>query len=413
MKVVLINHSDRRGGASVVTLRLTEALRDLGVDARMLVGRKETDSPFVEEAPAMRVGGHPMSFYKEHLRIFSQNGFSKKRLFMASIASDGLPLSRHPLVEAADAVILGWVNQGLLSLDEIGRIATAKPTLWVMHDQWNYTGVCHHTGNCERYTEHCGECPLMGTMAGRHDLSYRTFSRKQKLYAKAPITYVAVSEWLAGRARRSPLLGEQNVVCIPNAFPVEKFGQKPRFSRKELGLPEGKKLILFCAARIDDPGKGLPEAIALLNGLAEQGDAPEAAAVFVGTCRNPQALEELKLPFIATGAVDSEKIPSLMSHAAAVLSTSPFETLSTTMIEAQASGAVPVCYTHDGRGDIVIDGVNGFSLPHGDTAGGIRVLRNALENPIGAEELKKAADRYASHTVGRRYISLIEESLRK
>ena len=36
MKVVLINHSDTLGGASVVTARLASALRAEGVDARML-----------------------------------------------------------------------------------------------------------------------------------------------------------------------------------------------------------------------------------------------------------------------------------------------------------------------------------------------------------------------------------------
>ncbi len=55
MKVVLINHSDTRGGASVVTSRLAEALRREGVDARMLVVHREGGpSDFVAEAAAAR-----------------------------------------------------------------------------------------------------------------------------------------------------------------------------------------------------------------------------------------------------------------------------------------------------------------------------------------------------------------------
>lgn len=42
-KVVLINHSDTRGGASVVTYRLMQALSRAGVDARMIVMHKGTD----------------------------------------------------------------------------------------------------------------------------------------------------------------------------------------------------------------------------------------------------------------------------------------------------------------------------------------------------------------------------------
>ena len=37
LKVTLISHSDLLGGASIVTYRLLYALRDAGVDARMVV----------------------------------------------------------------------------------------------------------------------------------------------------------------------------------------------------------------------------------------------------------------------------------------------------------------------------------------------------------------------------------------
>lgn len=402
MKITLINHSDTQGGASVVAFRLMEALRAQGVDARMLVGRKNSESPFVEQfEPSSRV-----PFYKEHLRIFTHNGFSRHRLFQVSIATDGLSLGDHPLVREADAVILHWVNQGLLSLDEIKKIAQMKPTFWTMHDQWNFTGICHHTGGCSRFTTQCCECPFLGWMKGCHDLSNRVFKRKQALYGSADITFIAVSEWLASRARQSTLMSGQKLAVIPNAFPIEKFSGSPAYSKEYFGLPDDKKLVLFCAARIDDPGKGLPAAIEMLNGLdATHGG--DVMAVFVGGMRDSRALDGLRLPWRHIPPVSADKMPSLMTHASVVLSTSPFETLSTTMIEAQAAGATPVCYTHDGRGDIVTDRVNGYSLP-ADSEGAAAVLREAVEHPIDAGTLRSAAERYAASTIARRYIELIE-----
>lgn len=50
MKIVIVNKSDRTGGAAVVSFRLMEALRGIGVDARMLVVEKLTDSNYVELA---------------------------------------------------------------------------------------------------------------------------------------------------------------------------------------------------------------------------------------------------------------------------------------------------------------------------------------------------------------------------
>lgn len=403
MKVTLINHSDTLGGASVVTFRLTEALRRRGVDARMLVTQKNSDSPFVEQATTRLRGRIP--FYREHLGIFTHNGFSKKRLFQVSTGSDGLPLSRHPLVAESDAIILNWVNQGMLSLDEIGRIARMKPTFWTMHDQWNFTGICHHTGGCERFTTHCHDCPFLGCMASKQDLSSRVFDRKKALYDSTAITFVAVSEWLAGRARQSALLSGRPLATIYNPFDVENF-RKSTQSRREPGLPEGKKLIVFCAARIDDPGKGLREAVGLLNGIAAtHGDTAEA--VFVGALRNPEALGDLRLRHVVTGAVTPDRIPSIMGRASVVLSTSPFETLATTLIEAQAAGATPVGYIHDGRGDIITDGVNGYAL-EGNMAADINTLRKALDCPIGEEALLKAAGRFSEDRVAQSYIDLIE-----
>lgn len=40
MKIVIINHSDSRGGASVVSMRLLEALVAAGEDVSMLVVHK-------------------------------------------------------------------------------------------------------------------------------------------------------------------------------------------------------------------------------------------------------------------------------------------------------------------------------------------------------------------------------------
>lgn len=207
MKIVVINHSDSRGGASVVSMRLVEALRRQGHDARMLVTHSSTDRDFVTVAAPHWCSRLP--FLAEHLRIFAGNGFSRSDLFKASIATDGLPLSRHPLVREADAVMLNWVNQGMVSLREIERIAAmGKRIIWTMHDMWNMTGICHHAGTCTRYKEPegCRCCPLLHGRASDNDLSARTWRRKKALYAEADITFVPVSTWLADCCRSSVLL---------------------------------------------------------------------------------------------------------------------------------------------------------------------------------------------------------------
>lgn len=402
MKITLVNHSDTLGGASVVTFRLMQALRALGVDARMLVTRKSGDSPFVvQAAPRWR---SRIPFLAEHLDIFLHNGFSKANLFKASIATCGLPLSQHPLISQADAVILNWVNQGMLSLDEIGRIAALKPTLWTMHDMWNLTGICHHAGDCPNFTTRCHDCPLLGSGAGPHDLSARCFDRKDALFGGAGIRFVSVSSWLTRKAAESSLLGKRDVTTIPVAFPVAEYSRPAAATRASLGLPDNKKLIVMCAARLDDPIKGLPVAIDALNSLNA-----DAVAVFVGAIRDPHALDGLAMPHIALGPVGETTVRAVMAHADIVLSSSSYESFGATLLEGQAAGATPVGYTHDGRADIISDGATGYSAGTDptDARALARALTRALTQPIPAERLAAGAARFSGEAVARRYIDLL------
>lgn len=359
MKIAIISHSDTRGGAAVAAMRLMQALRERGHDARMLVARKGSDDPSVIVAgPAWRMR---MCFLREHLEIFLRNGLSRSRLFQASIANCGLPLSRHPWVEQADAVILGWVNQGLLSLAEIGRIKA--PVTWIMHDMWNLTGVCHHAGECERYKGQCGCCPLLASSA-QADLSRSTWLRKRSLYAAKPIRFVAVSRWLAGKCAESGLMAGERVDVVPNPFPAEQYYSEPRQPRAALGLPQGKRLIAMGAARLDDPVKGLGMAIDALNSV----QAPDAAAVFFGGIRDASAFSRLKMPYVHLGPVDLATAREVYAHADVVLSSSRYETLPTTLIEGMAAGCVPVSFGAGGQADIVDHLSTGYIARHLDCA---------------------------------------------
>ncbi|MDE6400005.1 MAG: glycosyltransferase, partial [Muribaculaceae bacterium] len=258
MRIVIVNKSDSTGGAAVVSRRLMEALREAGADARMLVVEKLTDSPYVELAASKRKAMVP--FLMERLKIFFHLRFSRRNLFKVDTASDGLPLWRHPLVKEADAILLNWVNQGMLSLKGVGRLLRlGKPVVWTMHDMWCMTGICHHADACEGYERvgHiCGGCPFLsrvsGSGDGSGDISHKVAMRKKELYGMTErMRFVAVSNWLAGRARRSVLLARQEVEVIPNAFHI--FGSEGRARHPKR---EGDRIrILFGAARLDDPIK--------------------------------------------------------------------------------------------------------------------------------------------------------------
>lgn len=353
MKVTIINKSDSRGGAAVVSYRLMEALRAEGVEARMLVCEKLTDSPHVHvAAPAKNIR---RAFLRERLDIFLHNGLNRADLFRADTGSRGLPLSSHPLVREADVVVLGWVNQGMLSLREIGRIATDRPVVWVMHDMWCATGVCHHADTCRRFSGQCGECPLLHWMQGHRDLAYRTQKAKARLYDKAGITFVAVSRWLRAKCEESSLLAEARVEVIGNAFIMPAFRFTPR--RHDYPLE-----LLMVAARLDDPIKGLHILENALLQLKERhpGLHRRLRLTLVGELRDTSWTERLCVPVTWKGSVPTDRMEEHYRAADILVSPSRYETLPGTLVEAQVYGALPVAFDSGGQRDIVTPGVDGI-----------------------------------------------------
>ena len=409
-KVALVCHSDLLGGAAVVTYRLMDALRAEGIDARMVVFNKVSDSENVYVAGSGRQ--RKAAFLAERLRIFTHNGFSRKDLFKVSIANTGLPLWRHPWILEADVVNLNWINQGLLSLDGIRKIAAlGKPIVWTMHDMWCMTGVCHHAHSCTRFEGDCGKCYQLNSHRNR-DLSFSTHIKKQALYAQVPIHFVAVSNWLAGRCRESSLMRDADLRVIPNAFPVETFATEVEGETPELAPLVGKRLIIMGAARLDDPIKGFDSAIEALNLFCEKHPkvAENVGVVFFGVLRDPSLLNSLKMPYLHLGRIES---PALLRRVYAagivVLSTSKYETLPGTLIEGQAAGCVPVTFGNGGQADIVDHMQNGYIARGGDVADLVEGLHWAFETPLRRDVLHQNVERrFSASVVARRYIEVYQ-----
>lgn len=416
MKVALINHSDTLGGASIVTFRLMQALRQQGVDARMLVLSKSSNNDSVEQVCSRWRRNY--AFLSERLDIFLCNGFSKANLFKVSTASHGVSLSSHSFIKDADVIVINWINQGMMSLNEIERIAQmGKPMVWIMHDMWCLTGVCHHALECERYKQQCGNCQFICGGIKKNDLSHSTWLHKQALYKKTNIHFVPVSNWLAKKARESSLLNDANISVIHNAFPVESYFTAPSAKLDALDLPKDKKLILMGAARLDDPIKGFEYAIDALNLYAQKfpQQAEMSEAVFFGSIRDASLLEQIRLPYRYIGRINDPKvIRQLYASSHVVISTSLYETLPGTLIEGQAAGCVPVSFGMGGQRDIIDHKVNGYIADYKSPQSIAEGIAWALNAAPDREMLHTSVrERFASNIIAHKYIDLFNSLLNK
>lgn len=408
-KVVLINHSDTLGGAAIVTFRLMQALRREGVDARMVVFTKTSQEKNVSRVFTRFT--RTMAFCLERLRILMANGFNYANLYKVSTGDFALNVHHHPWVKEADIICLNWFNQGLMSLSGIRKLhKMGKKIVWTLHDMWAMTGICHHSYECEYFLDRCGNCQFLAGGGHPNDLSHKYWKKKMELYTEVPITYVTVSSWLEDRARHSSLLKNSPVLTIHNPFPIENFYTTPTKHLYTLLTPDKPNLILFGAARLDDPIKGLDYTIEALNYIFDNYPeiASKSAIYFFGAMKHPERLDELRFSYRWLGRVNDFKILRyLYASAKVVISTSLYETLGGTLVEGQAGGALPVTFGIDGRADVVEHKKTGYIARYKDARDVAEGVLWALKSDISREFLHDSvAERFASAAIARKYIDL-------
>mgnify|MGYP003088348976 FL=1 len=120
MRVLIINTSERTGGAAVAASRLQAALTHIGVEAEMLVRDRQTSSPKIHTFRGR--WRMKWAFIRERLGIFFHLRGQRRGLFSIDTAVAGGNVTETDSYRRADVIHLHWINQGLLSLNELQRI---------------------------------------------------------------------------------------------------------------------------------------------------------------------------------------------------------------------------------------------------------------------------------------------------
>lgn len=412
MRVLIINTSERRGGAAVAASRLMESLKNNGIKAKMLVRDKQTDQ--ISVVRLKRNWLQVWKFMWERIVIWKANRFKKHNLFAVDIANTGTDITTLPEFQQADIIHLHWINQGMLSLGNIRKILeSGKPIVWTMHDMWPCTGICHHARECTNYEQECHHCPFLYGGGSKKDLSTHTFRKKKEIYSLAPITFVGCSRWLAEKAKVSALLTGQSVINIPNAINTNLF--KPhnkQEARTKCRLPQDDKLILFGSVKITDKRKGIDYLVDACKLLAEK--YPEWKKTFgvVVFGNQSQQLQDLipfrvyPLPYIKNehelvdiyNAVDLFVIPSLE------------ENLPNMIMESMACGVPCVGFNTGGIPEMIDHLHNGYVAQRKsseDLANGIHwVLTEPEYAELSEQACRKAVANYSESIIAKKYTDL-------
>ncbi len=411
MKVLMLNTFDNVAGADRAACRLQKGLRAAGVDASLLVQFK-----YGNDKDILCPDSPPRNLLRR-LKLFL--GTLPVRLYPRRPVNNFTPallpdrLSDRVGRIAPDILHLHWLGAGFCQIETIGKFP--QPLIWTLHDSWAFTGGCHVPGECKRYQESCGACPVLGS-SRENDLSRWTWQRKKKAWRNRKMTVVAPSHWLADCAGRSSLFSGQRIEVIPNGLDTDKFSPLEKSScRANLGLPQDKKIILFGAVNaISDPNKGWQQLLTALQIVAAK--YPDAVLAVFGS-NAPTHLPEIGMRLAFLGHLcDEASLIAAYSAADVFVAPSLQETFCQTAAEAMACATPVVAFKATGLLDVVEHmGCGYLAQPYvsEDLARGIGwVLEDQdrhVELSIRARQ--KAVLEYCIHRVSARYAELYHDML--
>lgn len=184
----------------------------------------------------------------------------------------GTNLADNSFIRNADVIVLHWVNSFISNKNVEQLIETGKPIIWVMHDMWLFTGGCHYDDFCGKYEFGCGNCPLLSEKE-EHDISYKNIYRKRRMLENSNIVAVGPSNWITECAKRSLVLKNIKIECIPNPIDYQIYCNK--YSKEELkvkyGINTEKKCVLFGAVKATaNKIKGIHYLVAAVSKLPQE-----------------------------------------------------------------------------------------------------------------------------------------------
>ena len=404
MKILHVSFADDGGGAAIAAHRLLAAQRKIGIDAYMLVVRKQTDDPAVH-APLGEAAKLKIRMVRSAAKRIGRLGSVGAPHVMRSLGLVSSGIGEAVRRETADLIHLHWVGGEMMSLREMA--ALPAPVVWTCHDMWPFCGAEHYAS---------GQRFMRGYESdGSLDIEVLTFRRKRRLWARWHPLLVCPSTWIAKQAEASLLMRDAPRAVIPNTLDMDIFRPLDRDqARNRLQLPREGRMVLFGADQgRADPRKGFD----LLEAALARLPSDNAGKIFLATfgSRNAVATRVSGLRSHEFGVIrDDERLALLYSAADVFVAPSRQDNLPNTLLEAQACGLPCVAFDVGGMSDIIESPLHGALVkPFDVDAFAAQIMAAGEQADAWRRDAirKDAVSRFGAASVARRHLELYDSVL--
>jgi glycosyltransferase involved in cell wall biosynthesis len=273
-------------------------------------------------------------------------------------------------------------------------------TVVTLHAEINYTGVCEHAFDCNRWQTGCGKCPQVFNKYKSlfFDRTAREWQKKSEAYGLfKSLTLISVSSWLGNRAKYSPMFKDRNFFVVWNGIDTEIFKPlDPNNLRKTLGLKD-QKIVLHVTPSFKSSVKGGEYVIELAKKLQNE----NIVFVIVGY---DGFKGTLPTNIITISHTDSQQeLAQFYSIANITLLTSKLETFSMVCAESLSCGTPVIGFKAGAPEQIAVKEYSEF-VENGNINALDPVVRKWLDKEIDPQNvLLKVNKRYAKETMFENY----------
>ncbi len=364
LNICLINTNDITGGAAKAAYRLHKGLRLRNNNSVMVVRNKKSTDPNVL---ALNILGDADKAECEIFSAIQERLINNNRTNISdtlfSLPYPGYDLSNTNLIRSADIINLHWVNyfQSVESITSL--LSLHKPVVWTLHDEWAFTGGCHYSAGCEKYTQWCEQCPQLLDNSNR--LPELVLKNKLNYFADS-IVVVSPSNWLAECARKSTLFKNCRIEVIPNGLDTDTFKPTAKIqAKRDLNINPETTTLLFGAVSHTKKRKGFRQLCKAFDfcrknkKFAEMIRTGKVRIITFGTTNS--LIREIGVPVVSLGYIDSdEKLALIYSAADFLVLPSLEENLSNIMLECMSCGTPIIAFETGGMPDAIKHGKTGY-----------------------------------------------------
>jgi glycosyltransferase involved in cell wall biosynthesis len=405
LKVLHFNQSDLVcGGACIGAYRLHQGLLDQGIDSRFLVGSATLEDEKIAVVPL-----------KPHLeKLLFQVTFRAGLNFVNLVSS--FDISKHPFYKNADILTFHNLHNGYFNYLAIPTLTRNKPAVWYLHDMWSFTGHCAFSFDCERWQHGCGRCPYPETYPYiRRDATRLEWHLKRWIYNRSNLTIITTSQWLTHKVESS-LLGKFPIHKIPYGIDTTLYqpldAQK---SRRELGIPLNKKVLMCGAVSFSDPRKGGDLLIKALNKLPASLRS-QSILLTMGNCAD-SVIDHVDMETINLGYINEDHDKAVAySSADLFLFPSRAETFGIVAQESISCGTPVVAFNAGGVTEVVRPGITGYLAQPEDTSDFCQGIVSLLDSQKTYHDMRQlcreiAVNEYALEHQAERFTHIYSQIL--